>query len=242
MPVPKRAASDHEEVKRATLAADAVIQGIPCRAGALVEFSEPGGGLEHCTLSRRTQVTAEINDDKGRKSTRDLACAADQEISLWTFERRLLERCVLAETATIGTVACAGGKEIVLDGDGLDSCTLASAQRIGPFDLAAETLVKFTSGRLDRFDMPAISAPVALSDIMIPSGTVVSLCDGSSELGWLEVPEDRYISISGVKLTGRLNFDCGKFQYGSLFEDTELRGRRLPRGAAISADDMLHPH
>jgi len=38
-----------------------------------------------------------------------------------------------------------------------------------------------------------------------------------------------------------MNFDCGKFQSGILFEDTELPGRRLPRGAAISAEDLLHP-
>jgi hypothetical protein len=42
-------------------------------------------------------------------STKDLACAADRDVWLRTFERRLLERCVLAETATIGMVACAGG-------------------------------------------------------------------------------------------------------------------------------------
>ena len=53
----------------------------------------------------------------------------------------------------IGMIACAGGKELVLSGDGLDTCTLASAQRVGPFDLSAGTLVVFTGGRLDKFEM-----------------------------------------------------------------------------------------
>src|SRR5205814_9339524 len=47
-----RTVSDRGMIKAATLAADAVIQGIPCRAGKLVEFAEPGGDLQHCTLSQ----------------------------------------------------------------------------------------------------------------------------------------------------------------------------------------------
>ena len=238
IPLRNRTAADRGTLKSATLAADAAIQGIPCRAGMLVEFAELGGALQHCTLAQRTRVTAEIEDDKGDKSTADLVCAADQDVFLRALYGGLLERCVLAETATIGTIACAGGKEVVLSGDGLDTCTLASAQRAGPFDLAAGTLVKFTQGRLENFEMPPTSAPLAISGLDVPPGTVVRLCDGSAEVDWLDVPEDKYVAIAGVRLTGRMNFDCGKFRYGSLFEDTELPGRRLPRGAAFSSDDV----
>lgn len=135
-----RKTTDRGMIKSAMLAADARIQGVPCRAGTLVEFSEYGGELEHCTLSPRTSVTAEIDGGQGGKSTREVICAADHDVWFRTFERRLLERCVLAETAVIGTVACTGGKEIVLSGDGLDTCTLASAQPVGPFGLSAGTL------------------------------------------------------------------------------------------------------
>ena len=55
------------------------------------------------------------------------------------------------------------------------------------------------------------------------------------------MPEDSYVMIAGVKLTGRMNFDCGRFEYGALFEDTVLHGQRLPRGAEISYDDVLGP-
>jgi len=55
------------------------------------------------------------------------------------------------------------------------------------------------------------------------------------------VPEDSYVAIAGVKLTGRMNFDCGKFEYGALFEDTVLHGRLLPRGASISDNDLYRP-
>jgi hypothetical protein len=146
IPVRNRTTSDRGMIRSATLAADAAIQGIPCRAGRLVEFFEYGGDLQHCTLTQRTDVTAEIDTGKGGKSIKDLGCAADQDVWLRPFERRLLERCVLAETAAIGVVACADLKEVSSSGDGLDTCTLASAQRIGPFDLSAGTLVVFIRG------------------------------------------------------------------------------------------------
>jgi hypothetical protein len=149
---------------------------------------------------------------------------------------------MLAEMATVGSIRCAGGNDIVLDGDGLDSCTLSSTQQVGPFPLSAETVVKFTSGRLDRFDMPPDGPPVVVSAIAVPAGSVVQLCAEAWEASYLEVPEDRYVNIAGVKLTGRINLDCGKFRYGTLFEDTALSGRNLPRGSSISAEDLPDPH
>src|SRR5260370_37599769 len=96
IPSHNRTTADRGMIKSATLAAKAAIQGIPCRAGTLVEFSEYGGDLQHCTLTQRTGVTAEIADGHGVKSTKHLACAPDRDVWLRTFERRLLERCVLA--------------------------------------------------------------------------------------------------------------------------------------------------
>ena len=241
IPLHNRKASDRGTIKSATLAAAAVIQGIPCRAGMLVEFSEYGGDLQHCTLTQRTVVTAEIDDGGGSKTTKDLACAADRDVWFRTFEPQLLERCVLADTATVGLVACAEGEEIVLSGDGLDTCTLASAQWVGPFDLAAATHVDFTRGRLAKFEIPSASASVAISGLHLPPGTTVSLCDQAWEAEWLSVPEDSYVMIAGVKLTGRMNFDCGRFEYGALFEDAVLHGRRLPRGAGVSYDEVFGP-
>jgi hypothetical protein len=240
VPAREPAGSDRGTIESATLAADAEIRGTPCRAGTQVEFSV-FGGLQHCTLAQRVGVAAETDDRSGGTTTQDLACAAGYEVMLRASERRLLERCVLAESATVGRVACGGGQEIVLDGGGLDSCTLASEERVGPFDLSVGTLVKFTRGRLDRFEMPPATSPVAVSGIALPAGSVVQLCDDAWEIGRLEVPPDRYVTIAGVKLTGGINFDCGKFQYGTLFEDSVLHDRRLPRGAAISADDVAVP-
>jgi hypothetical protein len=51
IPLRNRKPSDRRMIKSAMLAAAAVTQGIPCRAGMLVEFSEDGGDLQHCTLT-----------------------------------------------------------------------------------------------------------------------------------------------------------------------------------------------
>jgi hypothetical protein len=163
-----RKAADRGTIKSATLAENATIQAIPCRAGMPVEFSEYGGELQHCTLTKRTDVSAEIDEGQSGKTSKDVACAKDRDVWLRTFERRLLERCALAETATIGTIACAGGKEIVLSGDGLDTCALGSTQRVGPFDLSAGTLVHFGQGRLERLEMPPTSEPLSISGIDLP--------------------------------------------------------------------------
>jgi hypothetical protein len=236
-----RKATDHGMIKSATLAVDATIQGIPCRAGMPVEFSEYGGELQHCALTQRTDVLAEIDKGQSGRATKNISCAKDQGVWLWTFERRLLERCLLAETEMVGMIACAGDKEIALSGDGLDMCTLASAQQVGPFGLSAGTLVHFGQSRLDRLEMPLTSEPLSISGVDLPPGTVDGLCDQSWDLDWLSVPEDSYVTIEGVKLTGRVNFDCGRFEYGTLFEVSALGGRQLPRGAQISSDDLLQP-
>jgi hypothetical protein len=188
-----------------------------------VEFSEYGGELQHFTLTKRTDVPVEIDEGQSGKTTKDVACAKDRDVWLRTFEHRLLERCVLAETATIGMIDCAGGKEIVLSGDGLDTCTLASAQRVGPFGLSAGTLVHFGKGRLERIEMPPTSEPFSISRIDLPPGTVVGLCDQSGDIEWLSVPEDSYVTIAGIKLTGSISIVVSS--------NTEPFSRRLRSGA-----------
>jgi hypothetical protein len=226
-------------LKSATLAEDSLVQGIPCRGGSLVEFSDDGRDLQHCRLTQRTTVAAEITDTKGEKTTVELGCAAANDIWFGVWGRRLVERCLLSAEAWVGSIVCAGGQEIVFDGDGLAACILAAAQRVGQFDLAAKTPVGFIQGQLDRFEMPPESPPLTVSGIAIPPGTAVQLCYRAQQLDRLFVPERRYVVVGGIRLTGNVNFDCGRFQFGSLFEATVVRGRPLPRGAAILHDDVL---
>ena len=234
-----RTASDRGIVKSATLAADATLQGRPCRAGELVEFAEDGDELQHCTLAEPTVVAAEIADAGGGRIIVNLACAAGRDIDFRIAGHRLLEHCVLVQPAEVGGVACAGGEEIALSGDGLDACTLASAQRVGAFGLAAGTRIRFSQGRLSEIETIRSSAPLAVSGLDLPPGITIALCEGSPDIDYLLVPEDSFVTVAGVKLTGRMNFDCGKFQYGSLFEDTVLGGRSLPRHASISREDIF---
>jgi hypothetical protein len=224
-------------VQSGILAADALLQGTPCRAGNTAEFSEDGGELLYCTLARRSAIAAEI-PTAGGSSTQQVACAADREIA-FRIIGRFLERCVLAEAATVGGTACAGGEEIEFSGDGLAACTLAAAQRVGAFDLPAGAHVRFIRGHVSNIETPRSSAPLVISGLELPPGATVALCDLSEEINYLSIPDDRYMTIAGVKLTGRINFDCGRFEWGTLFADTVLRGRALPRNALVSREDVL---
>ena len=152
---------------------------------------------------------------------------------------RLLERCVLAEATTVGATACVGGEEIVFSGDGLEACTLAALERIGPFDLPEGTHIRFSQGRLSAIETPDSSAPLVISGLELPPATAVALRDRSEEIDYLLIADDRYVMIAEVKLTGRINFDCGRFEYGTLFADTLLRGRALPHNAPVSREDVF---
>lgn len=226
-------------VQSGILAADARLQGTPCRAGDTVEFSDDGGELLHCTLARSSDAAAEIVTAGGGGSTQQVTCAADREIGFGGISGRSLERCVLAEAVTVGATACAGGEEIVFDVDGLEACTLAATQRVGTFDLPAGAHVRFSQRHVSNIETPRSSAPLIISGLELPPGATVALCDRSEEIEYLEIPDDRYVAIAGVKLTGRINFDCGRFEYGMLFADTVLRGRVLTRHAPVSREDVL---
>ena len=121
-----RAVADRASVKTGVLAEDTAIQGVSCRAGQPVEFSDSGDALFGCMLAKRAVVTAEVRDAAGDPSTAEVVCAADREIAFRAYGNRLLERCVLAENATLGPVSCPAGAKIVLSGGGLDECTPAS--------------------------------------------------------------------------------------------------------------------
>ena len=214
-------------------------KGRPAAPDSLVEFAEEDGELQHCTLAQPTVVAAEIADAGGGRIIQNLTCAAGRDIDFRIVGHRLLEHCVLAQPAEVGGVACAGARKSRSSGDGLDACTLASAQRVGAFDLAAGTRIRFSQSTPQRDRDDPRLAPLTVSGLDLPPGTTIALCDGSPDIAYLLVPEDSAVSVAGVKLTGRMNFDCGKFEYGSLFEDTVLGGHALPRHASISREDIF---
>jgi len=155
-----------------------VLQGTPCRAGNTAEVSDDGGELLHCTLAERSVIAVAIVTAGSGSSTQQVACTAGQEIEFGILGR-LLERCVLAEATT----ACAGGEEIVFSGDGLDVCTLAAGQRVGPFDLPEGAHIKFTQG----------SAPSKLPTAPHPWSSRISSCRPA--------PPSRYATDRGRSTT-----------------------------------------
>jgi hypothetical protein len=51
-------------------------------------------------------------------------------------------------------------------------------------------------------------------------------------------PSDLYVEIGGVKLTGTLNFDCGRFRCGALYEDSRIQGETWPKGRTVFRENL----
>jgi hypothetical protein len=55
------------------------------------------------------------------------------------------------------------------------------------------------------------------------------------------VPNGAYVEIAGVRLGGILNFDCGLFRDGSLYEDTRIHSEIWPSGRTVFRADLDLP-
>ena len=62
-----------------------------------------------------------------------------------------------------------------------------------------------------------------------PWGTEAALCYRAEALDRLGVPPARYVAIAEVKRTRLVEFDCGTFRDGQLFEDAMMGGNTAPR-------------
>jgi hypothetical protein len=52
------------------------------------------------------------------------------------------------------------------------------------------------------------------------------------------VPYDAFVEIGGTKLTGTLDFNCGVFRMGSLFEDRLIAGETLTKGRTVFQENL----
>ena len=86
-----------------------------------------------------------------------------------------------------------------------------------------------------------MTIPLQAFGMELPSHTEVSLCRDQWAVDQLAVPSNAYVEIAGVKLTGYINFKCGLFLHGSLFEDTRIRGKLWTSGQAVFREDLGLP-
>jgi hypothetical protein len=230
----------HGWVSDGSLAADAVIHGIPCRRDHVAGFWDKDQ-LRGCTLSRDTAVEVTIKETGGASRTQSFACRAEAPIETQLLSHGEVGVCTLAALAEIGGVACAAGSELKLVNGMLYSCTVAKQTRFGPIELPSGSFVEYSGGRPEWFRLPPAGPPLDGFGLSLPAGTEAGFCYQSEALRRLAVDQAAYVTVEGVKLTGAIEFDCGLFERGALFEDAMVGGTQWQRGEFVSRAD-LSPH
>jgi hypothetical protein len=226
------------QITDGTLAASAVIDGISCRAGERVTFFW-GGHLMGCMLSRDFDIPATLAAPDRSARTYRFRCLADDTIALDGVRTGELGGCRLAGVADFGEVACAAGERILISSGYVAACTLASSARFGPLKLPAGSSVTYYDGRPSNFRLPAQGGPVDGFGLSLPAGTEGSFCCHSDAPERLMVSRTAYVTIDGVKLTGFIDFRCGVFHSGLLFEHTLIEGKWRERGELVLRDEIV---
>jgi hypothetical protein len=231
------------QITAGTLAAPAVIEGVPCQPGNHQSGNQVaffwGGQLMECTLSQDTDIAATIADANGATHSQRFRCLAGDTIQLDGLRPGELAGCRLAEPADFGTIACAAGERILVSNGSLSACTFATAARFGPLDLPAGATVTYYDTRPSNFRLPPQGAAVEGFGLSLPPGTDGTFCYRSEALERLEVSRTTYVTVAGIKLTGLVDFNCGAFQSGSLFEDAVVGGKWRQRGDLVSRAELF---
>jgi len=227
----------HGQITAGTLAATAVIEGVPCQSGDQVAFFW-GGQLMECTLSQDIGVAATIADANGATHSQNFRCLAGDTIQLQGLRPGELAGCRLAEPADFGDIACAVSERILISNGTLSACTFAKAARFGPLDLPAGATVTYYEARPSNFRLPPQGAAVDGFGLSLPPGTDGTFCYRNEALERLEISRTAYVVVAGVKLTGLVDFNCGPFRSGTLFEDAMVGGRWRQRGDLVSAAEL----
>lgn len=229
----------HGQITTGTLAAPSIIDGIPCEAGPEVHFFSDGT-LMYCTLSADTTVGAAIRAADRAATTQHFRCRAANSLHLQgASPSGQLENCTLAAPAQIGPLTCADNAEVRIWNGNLDSCTLAKPVRFGPLDLPAGSKVTYYDGAPNSFALPQAGDAIDGFGLRLPPGAEAFFCAKAMALRQLNVDRSRYVAIAGVKLTGDIEFDCGKFQSGQLFEDAMVGGSQRRAGDLVTQAELF---
>ena len=227
----------HGQIAAGTLAAPATIDDIPCQSANPVTFFWDDRLME-CTLSRNTELKATIDKPAGILPPPMFRCAAEDTIELDGLRHGELGGCRLAEPAEFGEIGCAAGERILISNGYLAACTFAKAARFGPLSVPPGTFATYYDARPSTFRLAPTGPAVDGFGLSLPAGTEGSFCDRGEALERLQISRSAYVTIAGVKLTGFIDFDCGAFRNGMLYEDTMVGGRWRQRGALVSSEDL----
>jgi hypothetical protein len=227
----------HGRITDGTLAASTAIDGIPCKAGDRATFFW-GGQLMKCTLSRAADLSTTITTPDGAAQVRKLRCMAGDTIHMAGLRPAEVEGCRLAEPVDVDAVVCAERERILVINGELSACTFAEPARFGLLALPAGTAVTNYDRHPRTFRLPPRGASVDAFGLSLPAGTEGSFCYRKDALEHLSISNAAFVVIEGVKLTGWIDFDCGAFRNGQLFEDTVVGGRRRQHGERVSREDL----
>jgi hypothetical protein len=230
----------HGAITDGTLAASAVIDDVPCRAGGRVTFFW-NGALMECTLSQDADLSASIAKPDGATQARQLRCIAGDTIEMAGLRRGEVEACRLAKPVDFGEVSCAEQERIRVTNGTLSACTFRKPAPFGPLVLPTGTRVTYYDGYPSAFALPPQSTSVDAFGLSLPPGTEGSFCDHKEALEHLSVSRTVYVVIEGVKLSGWIDFECGSFRSGLLFEDTIVGGRWRQHDERVSREDLSPP-
>ena len=227
----------HGRITDGTLATPAELDGIPCRAGDRATFFWSDRLME-CTLSRDADLSTTITAPDGAAQVQKLRCMAGDTIHMAGLRPAEVEGCRLAEPVDVDAVVCAARERILVINGKLSACTFAEPERFGPLALPAGTAVTYYDRHPSTFKLPPRGASVDAFGLSLPAGTEGSFCYRKDVLEHLSVNEAAFVVIEGVKLTGWIDFDCGSFRSGQLFEDTVVAGRPRQQGERVSREDL----
>jgi len=230
----------HPAVVIGTLASDTTISAIACRGGEAAMLW-PSGGLRQCSLARATPFDVAIDGDRPAEFSVALTCAAERTLALQPARAPRLAGCTLAAPATIEAVPCAD--EVAFDGGHLLGCTLAEAHDFGALPLPAGTTMRFRAAPagIAEFTLPATLRGQTVFDLWLPDGTTIGVCAVRRAFDRLRVDDASSVEIGGVKLTGNLSFDCGRFESGDLAQPIERNGETWPHGRTVTREDLYLP-
>jgi hypothetical protein len=164
-----------------SLAADAVIQGIPCRHDHVAGFWDKDH-LRGCTLSRDTTVDVMIKEISGASRRQILSCRAETPIETQLLGHGDVGACILAAPAEIGGVACAADTELKLVNEMLYSCTVATQTRFGPTTLPPGSFVAYVGARPEWFRLRAKPTGRHRGQLLLPERGAAAPCSAPNRL------------------------------------------------------------
>lgn len=225
-------------MRAATLDADAALDGIPCQGGQAVAFWG-SGGVRACTLASATALRTDIAPG----TSVNVACAADHPLELQPAADQQVAVCTLVDMVELQGILCAAAAEVEIVNGRLIRCTLAAPHSAGDLQIPAGSILRLadTPQRIERFSVPAMDARFQAFGMALPPGAEVLLCRDAWAVDQIQLATDSYVDIGGVKLTGFINFQCGRFHYGTLFEDTRLHGEPWRQGRTVFREDLELP-